>query len=252
MKGALKWIKLNWLWVVVNIVAVGSLVSVFSMFSISFNGTALPAISVNEMPAPPDRRPPADRATSADGAAPADGRGFDRHDGRERSPFDFIVKSTGESAIRWLVLSLTATPLYILFGWRSMLTIKKAAGLYAFLFAVIHTLFFVADKGWLAIFDEFNFILGLLSVLVMLPLALTSTNGSMKLMGKGWKLLHKGAYAAGVLAALHVLVLGEGSAVLYSAILLIGFAVRVPQLRRVITGFRHNRLKRRLAAAQSA
>lgn len=252
MKGSLKWIKLNWLWVAVNIVAIWTLISFFSMFSINFNGTALPTITVNEMAPPPDRLPPAGISSSSDGATSFDRHDFDRHGGRERSPFDFIVKNTGETAIRWLVLSLTCTPLYILFGWRSMLTIKKATGLYAFLFAVIHTLFFVADRGWLAIFDEFNFVLGLLAVLVMLSLALTSTNWSMKLMGKGWKLLHKGAYAAGVLAALHVLVLGEGSAVLYSVILLLGFAVRVPQLRKAITGFRHNRQKRRLAAAQSA
>ncbi|GAB4439020.1 MAG: hypothetical protein Kow0031_20940 [Anaerolineae bacterium] len=233
MKLSLKWAKQNWLWLVVNLLAILSLISVFSMFSVDFNGLALPTISLNELTPPPDMP-----------ARP-------EFDARDFSAFDLLVKSTGESAIRWLVLSLSATPLYILFGWRRLLTIKKAAGLYAFLFAVLHSLFFVADKGLLAVFDEFNFILGLLSVLVMLPLALTSTNWSMKQMGRGWKLLHKGAYAAGVLAVLHVAVLGEGSAMLYSAILLIGFAVRVPQLRKAITGFRHNR-QRRLASAQGA
>jgi sulfoxide reductase heme-binding subunit YedZ len=229
MKLTVKWIKQNWLWLVVNLLAILSLISIFSMFNVEFNGLALPTISLNEMAPPPDRPD---------------------FDGYELSALGLLIHTTGESAIRWLVLSLSCTPLFILFGWRKMLTIKKATGLYAFLFAVLHTLFFVADEGWLAVFDEFNFVMGLLSVLVMLPLALTSTDGFMKRLGKGWKLLHRGAYAAGVFAVLHLAFLGEGSALLYTAILLIGFAVRVPHLRRAITGFRHHRQKRRLTAAQ--
>ena len=229
MKLTIKWLKQNWLWVAVNLLAVLSLISIFNAFSIDFNGLGLPTISLNEM-TPPDRP---------------------ELEGRDFSALGFLIHTTGESAIRWLVLSLTCTPLFILFGRRSVLTIKKATGLYAFLFAVLHTLFFVADEGWLAVFDEFNFVMGLLSVLVMLPLALTSTNGLMKRMGKSWTWLHRGAYAAGVFAVLHLAFLGEGSALLYTAILLIGFAVRVPHLRKAITGFRHNRQKRRLAPAQS-
>ena len=228
MELTIKWLKQNRLWIGVNLLAVLSLISIFNAFSVDFNGLGLPAISLNDM-SPPDRPD---------------------LDGRDFSTWGFLIHTTGESAIRWLVVSLTCTPLYILFGWRNVLTIKKATGLDAFLFAVLHTLFFVADKGWLSVFDEFNFVMGLLSVLVMLPLALTSTDGFMKRMGKSWKWLHRGAYAAGVFAVLHLAFLGEGSAVLYSALLLTGFVVRIPQVRKAITGFRRNRQKQRLAPAQ--
>jgi sulfoxide reductase heme-binding subunit YedZ len=199
------WFKQNWLWLIINIIAIVSLIGVFSVFNLEFSADGTPTISI-EQPSFPDRE--LEGATIEQPAAPDGERG-------EHSALSFPIHTSGEWAIRWLVLSLTCTPLYILFGWRSFLTVKKAAGLYAFTHAGLHLLFFVADRGWLAVFDEFNFIVGLLSLLIMVPLALTSNEWSMKFMGKSWKLMHRAAYAAGVLAVLHVIFLGKGSWLLY-------------------------------------
>jgi len=233
----MNWLKQNWLWLIINIIAIAALLSVFSTFNIEPAADGTPQITV-ETPQMPDREFESDFEQDAQTSATTD-----TGDRPERSPYSFLVKSTGESAIRWLIVSLTATPLYILFGWRKMLTIKKATGLYAFTFAALHMLFFAVDRGWLATFDEVNFVLGLLSLLIMIPLALTSNQWSMKWLGKRWKWMHRAAYAAGLLAVLHVLVLGEGSGVLYALILTIGLAVRLPQLRKMITSRRNRRLQ---------
>ncbi len=49
----------------------------------------------------------------------------------------------------------------------------------------------------------------------MVPLALTSNQWSVKSMGKAWKFLHRATYAAGTLALLHLIFLGEGAAIIY-------------------------------------
>lgn len=232
------WLKQNWLWLAVNIIAIVVLISLFSMFKVDFSGDGLPQITI-EQPVMPDRE------FTAEAGAPLPPAG----DHKEHSALGFMVKQTGEWAIRWLVLSLACTPLYILFNWRSMLTVKKALGLYAFLFAGLHLLFFAADRGWLAVFDEFNFILGLISLAIMLPLALTSNQWSMKGLGQNWKPMHRAAYAAGILAVLHVAVLGEGSALLYGLLLGLGFLVRVPPVRKSVGQFRRRIFRRAPAPA---
>ncbi len=234
----MNWLKQNWLWLLVNILAIASLIGVFSSFNIELAADGSPQITV-EAPERPERE------FESDTEAPSSVEG----DRPEDSPYGFLVHTTGESAIRWLVFSLTATPLYILFGWRKLLTVKKATGLYAFVFAALHMLFFAVDRGWLATFDEVNFVLGLLSLLIMVPLAVTSNWWSMKRLGKRWKWMHRAAYAAGLLAVLHVLVLGEGSGVLYAAILTVGFDVRVPHIRKFITDFRYRKLQHNASPA---
>lgn len=165
------------------------------------------------------------------------------------SDYRFLTHITGEWAMRWLVVSLCCTPLYILFNWRTVLSIKKVTGLYAFGYALLHLLVFVLDEGWLATFGEVNLVMGLLSILIMLPLALTSNHWSMQHLGKGWKLLHRAVYAAGVFAVLHVALLGEGSAMLYALILILGFVIRIPPIRRTITHFRQHGFKTSPASA---
>lgn len=235
----MKWLKNNWLWLAVNAIAVLLLLGILSSFSLEFTAEGAPTVTI-EQPTLPDREfPPVGDDLPVE-AAPERG---------VHSPLDFLVHTTGEWAIRFLVFSLSCTPLYILFHWRKALTVKKALGLYAILFSGLHLLFFLADRGWLALFDEFNFILGLISLVVMVPLALTSNQWSMKALGKAWKLLHRAAYAAGIFALLHLVLLGEGSAIIYGVILMIGFMVRVPQVRKAVTGFRRNILRRSPAPA---
>ena len=88
---------------------------------------------------------------------------------------------------------------------------RKALGLYAFLYASLHLLNFVGldygfDLGFIAqdaLLDKPYILAGLLALLILLPLAITSTRGWMKRLGRNWKRLHQLVYGAGVLAVLH-------------------------------------------------
>ncbi|MCB0213268.1 MAG: ferric reductase-like transmembrane domain-containing protein [Anaerolineae bacterium] len=242
----MQWFKKNWLWLVVNIIAVVPLVIMLNSFSFDFSNGIVPTVTIEQSAAPPENVSSGDSLAVTDSQdvstdtqvqdsqEVSDGATFEP---RPHSALSGLIHVSGEWAMRLLVLSLSCTPLYILFNWRQVLSLKKATGLYAFMYATLHFLFFAAERGWLAMFNEFNFVMGLISVLIMLPLALTSTEWAMKRMSKNWKLLHRAAYAAGVFAVLHVALLGEGSAILYVVLLTIGFALRIPKVRKAISNW---------------
>ena len=115
-------------------------------------------------------------------------------------------------------------------------------GLYAFLFAVLHLAFFFADRGLMLLFDEFNFIMGLIAVAIMLPLAITSNKWSMRKLKKNWKVLHRATYAAGAFAVLHLIFLERADWEIYAVLLIAGFIIRIPHVKSVIMHFRSERL----------
>jgi len=215
----MNWLKRNWLWVLINIFAIQTIIVIISGFNVDFSGSGLPVISVSE----------------------TTGReGFAMH--HQHSPLERFIHITGESAIQWLIFSLNCTPIFILTGWSSVSRLKKVMGLYAFLFAVLHLAFFLADRGLMVLFDEFNFIMGLIAVAIMLPLAITSNKWSMKKLKKNWKILHRAAYAAGAFAVLHLIFLERADWAIYAVLLVTGFVIRIPQVRTAIIDLRHQYL----------
>ncbi len=209
----MKWIRKNWLWLLINIIVILPSLSVFAQFRFDFSGNGQ-VISM-ELP-----KSVLERINDPELA------------GRKISALGFAINGTGEWSIRWLTACLTVTPLFILIGNNRILRYRKMLGLYAFGYAFLHTLFFIADRGILQIFDEFNFILGLISLLIMIALALTSNKWSMKTLGKNWKKLQKYVYLASILSVLHLLLLKNGGSwILYAVIISIGFILRMPQVR---------------------
>lgn len=158
-----------------------------------------------------------------------------------------LIHSSGEWGSRFLLLSLAMTPLYILFGWNSALSLRKSTGLWAFAFATFHLIFFTIDEGailaaWNETLSDWSLVLGLLPLLIMLPLALTSTDGLMRKLGKWWKPLHRTVYAAAVFTLLHVALLGHLP--LPDMILLTIFlVVRIPAVRHWLIQHRQPRHK---------
>ncbi len=159
-------------------------------------------------------------------------------------PSHSLTVRTGQSAIILLLLSLAVTPLVTLTGFRPLATVRKSLGLWAFAYAVLHLLVFVGLD------DAFNldFILkdglqrkpyilvGAAALLVLLPLALTSTKGWMKRLGRRWKQLHRLVWPMGCGAALCVgrrFTVGQLSAI-YALILAVLLLARVPPLRRAL------------------
>lgn len=163
-------------------------------------------------------------------------------------PVAYITKKTGQSAIILLGLSLACTPINTMFGFRPALTVRKSLGLYAFLYAALHLLNFVGlDYGFNlnyiladALLKKRYMIVGLSAFLILLPLAITSTKGWMKSLGRNWKRLHKLAYAAGVLAVLHYLWLVKLDItwpLIYGSILTVLLVLRVPRVRKFAGSF---------------
>ena len=169
-------------------------------------------------------------------------------DGLTANPIQDITFRTGKAALWLLVFALAATPANTLFGFRPALKVRRALGLYAFMYVVLHFLTFVwLDYGLdvsLMIEDvgtKRYVLAGLAAFLLLIPLAITSTRGWMRRLGKNWKKLHKLVYLAAVLAVVHYTwqvksdirqPLAFGLAV---ALLL---AARLPVVRRPLNNFR--------------
>lgn len=165
-------------------------------------------------------------------------------------PFNAINNRTGRAAIILLFASLACTPLNILFGWRQVLALRKALGLWAFAYAVLHLLNYVVLDYFFnfsqmfedAVFNKPYIVAGLSALIVLIALAITSTRGWMRRLGRNWKRLHRLVYAAGVLALLHFLWQAKAAErtepLIYAAVLAFMLAVRIPPVRRAIVRLR--------------
>jgi sulfoxide reductase heme-binding subunit YedZ len=202
-------------WMIVTLLALLPLLPIVGLMEIEFDGL-LPVIRMESLTLP-------------------------SHDGgiaRQVSGVNLGLHTTGEWAIRWLVVVLSCTPVCILTGIKSRITTRQAMGITAFVYGALHYLFFLIQRGLPETFVEVNFILGLIAVFIMLPLALTSNRKALRFMRKKWKKLHRLAYFAGSLAVLHVAILGKGDWIPYAIILGIGFILRIPSVKENITTFR--------------
>ncbi len=156
-------------------------------------------------------------------------------------PIRAMTLRTGKTAIILLLLSLACTPINTIFKFRQVLPLRKPLGLYAFMYASIHFAIFLGlDYGFNfklipdALLEKRFALAGLSAGLLLIPLAITSTKGWMKRLGKKWKQLHKLVYVIGILAVVHYLWLvkpGVLSPYPYAAILVVVLLLRVPKIK---------------------
>jgi sulfoxide reductase heme-binding subunit YedZ len=127
------------------------------------------------------------------------------------NPLEFVTHTTGTLTLVFLTLSLAVTPLRKILGLPWLVQLRRMLGLYAFFYGCLHLLCYVwFDKAFKpgAIAQDtlkrpFIF-LGMFAFLVMVPLAVTSTNKMVKrLGGQRWNRLHKLAYLAAIAGVLH-------------------------------------------------
>jgi sulfoxide reductase heme-binding subunit YedZ len=164
-------------------------------------------------------------------------------------PIRAAILRTGKTALVLLLLSLACTPLNTLFGFKPALKVRRALGLYAFLYAALHlTLFVGLDYGfnWSLLVDAMltkrYTLVGLAAGTILLLLAVTSFNVWKKRLGKGWKRLHRLAYLAALLAAIHFIWLvkpGVAEPYYWLAGITVLLLLRLPFLRRGITRLRY-------------
>ena len=125
--------------------------------------------------------------------------------------FHELIHPSGEFSARFLIVAMMATPLAMLLrGWRGPIWLKKNRrylGVASFGFAALHTLFYVIDKGSMAgVINEvsrFYIWTGWIAFAIFVPLAVTSTDYYVRIMGPWWKTLQRWTYGAAVLTLLH-------------------------------------------------
>ncbi len=127
------------------------------------------------------------------------------------NPAEKLVKETGEWTLRWLWLTLAITPLRELASMPALIRCRRTLGVTTFVYAVLHFAAYAwLDKG--LVLDDIikdvtkrNFILvGVVALVLMTPLALTSFNAAIRAMGgRNWQRLHKLVYLVAMLGLLH-------------------------------------------------
>ncbi len=133
------------------------------------------------------------------------------HGGLGANPIEFITLSTGTWTLTFLLITLTVTPLRRLSGWQWPIRLRRMLGLFAFFYACLHFVtyiwldqFFDLTGIYLDIFKRPFITIGFTSFLLLIPLALTSTQGMMRrLGGRNWQRLHRLVYLIAIGGVVH-------------------------------------------------
>lgn len=177
------------------------------------------------------------------------------------NPIQELEQRTGRHAITLLVLSLICTPINTIFKWSEPLKRRRTLGLYAFLYATIHVMIFVdLDYGFAwsllveTVLQKPYIVVGLMTFLLLIPLAFTSFDIWKKRLGKNWKRLHRLIYLIAPLAVLHYVWSKKGDVfslsgdivrpLIYGLIIAIFLIFRIPAIRKLLASIPTRRLPR--------
>ncbi|HVZ21110.1 MAG TPA: protein-methionine-sulfoxide reductase heme-binding subunit MsrQ [Vicinamibacterales bacterium] len=153
------------------------------------------------------------------------------------NPAETIQLQTGLWTLRFLLVTLAVTPVRRLTGWNTVVQFRRMVGLFAFFYATLHfSAYFAFDLNFAIetmvtdVIKRPFILLGFAAFLLMIPLALTSTRGWIRRLGRRWQALHRLIYASAILGVLHFIwkvkvIIGEP--VVYAAILAALLGIRV-------------------------
>ena len=127
------------------------------------------------------------------------------------NPVEFFLRTTGVLTLLFLLITLTVTPLRKMFGWNGLIKFRRMLGLFAFFYGFLHLVTYsIFDKSLnisaiaADVWQRPFIAVGMLAFFLLIPLAITSTNGMIKrLGGKNWSRLHKLTYVIAVLGVIH-------------------------------------------------
>ncbi len=154
-----------------------------------------------------------------------------------------VLHRTGDWALRLLLVTLAVTPVRRLTGLGWLLRFRRMLGLFAFFYVVLHlAVYLVLDRA--LVWDEIvtdlakrpYIMVGFAAFVLLVPLAVTSTRGWVRRLGRRWQLLHRSVYLIAVLGVLHFLWLVKADLLeplIYAAILAVLLAFRMPLARWV-------------------
>ncbi|HXW08871.1 MAG TPA: protein-methionine-sulfoxide reductase heme-binding subunit MsrQ [Vicinamibacterales bacterium] len=164
------------------------------------------------------------------------------------NPIEDVTLTTGIWALRFLLITLAITPVRRLTGWNALVQYRRMLGLFAFFYASLHFLTYVVLDQFFAI----GFILGdiakrpyitagTVAFVLLVPLAITSTRGWIRRLGRRWQILHRLVYLSAAAACLHFIwkvKVAVGEPVYYALILAVLLAFRVVWRLRPARGWR--------------
>ena len=171
------------------------------------------------------------------------------HDGLGANPVEVITHSTGDWTLILILTTLSITPLRKLTKQYWLIGVRRMIGLFAFFYGCLHfTTYIWLDKS----FDVHEMIkdvykrpfitAGFTAFVLMIPLALTSTKGWIRRLGKNWQRLHRLIYVTGIAAVIHYIWLVKADlrkplqyAFVLGVLLLYRVVVWIAEARRKIT-----------------
>ncbi len=126
------------------------------------------------------------------------------------NPVEYLLHQTGYWGLVLLLFSLAVTPLRRLSGWKKIITVRRMLGLFSFFYITLHFLIYLLldrELYWDEIIPDIvkrpYITIGFTAFLAMIPLAVTSTKGWMKRLGRRWQKLHRLVYAVAVAGVVH-------------------------------------------------
>ncbi len=159
------------------------------------------------------------------------------HDALGANPIETITHRTGDWTLRFLLITLTMTPLRRLMGWNGVLRLRRMLGLFAFFYACLHFLtYLVLDQffDWDAIIRDIAkrpyITIGFSAFVLLIPLAVTSTKAMMRRLGRRWGQLHRLTYLVAIFGVIHYLWLVKADYLppaLYASVLAILLGLRL-------------------------
>ena len=153
------------------------------------------------------------------------------------NPIETLLHRLGIWGLNFLLITLAITPLRYISGWNWLVRFRRMLGLFAFFYVFMHFLVYAGlDQRFdlQAIFEDIAerpyITIGFTALVLLIPLAVTSTNGMMRRLGARWKKLHRMVYGIAILGVWHFywqVKLDTLEAVLYAAMLALLLAYRI-------------------------
>ncbi|MFZ6646658.1 sulfite oxidase heme-binding subunit YedZ [Undibacterium sp. TJN25] len=156
------------------------------------------------------------------------------------NPVEFITRNTGDWTLYFLCMTLAVTPLRKFSKWNWLIKFRRMIGLFAFFYATLHFTtflwfdhFFDVQEMWKDVLKRPFITVGFIAFMLLIPLAVTSTNGMVRrLGGKRWLWIHRLVYLIAPLGILHYFWMKAGKhdfaqPFLYGAIVALLLALRL-------------------------
>jgi len=167
-------------------------------------------------------------------------------EGLGANPIEFITRSTGTWALVFLCITLAMTPLRLITSSTVWIKLRRMLGLFCFFYASIHfSIWFWLDQNlnlqsmWADVIKRPFITMGFLTLVLLTPLAMTSNQWFVRLLGKRWTLLHKLVYVIACTAIFHYWwhKAGKndlGTVSIYAAVIVLLLACRIPFIKRLL------------------